>query len=308
MTPFERGAAWLLNLVEPAGSLRGGSDLRAYYKTVPALLVSGHPAEAQRVLDHVEQRYLRAGGDLDGSGVPWFGLYRTYPHAWLCCGAVLGARFGLARELAGFLAGYHDAATGGFFAGEARVDQEIMTTAMAALACLWSGDHARARAAGGWFERLYAAQPEVTRGLYTTWRAGQLVRETGPDFFVDAAQPRQWYFQYGISAAFLASLAGATGEARWLELARAFVAASQHCGPDRHATPQSGKLGWGAAWTGQTAIAASVAAGLAALQNDDGSWLATGVYGGAGAEADSVTIDVTAEFVTLLGFMAGRTQ
>jgi len=52
------------------------------------------------------------------------------------------------------------------------------------------------------------------------------------------------------------------------------------------------------------ALVAQVSSGLAALQNDDGSWLVTGVYGGASAPADSSTIDITSEFVALQSFMA----
>jgi len=294
-----RGAAWLAELIQADGSPRGGGDLRACYKTAIALQLSGHPRLARAVLGHVEHRYLLPGGDLDGAGVPWLQTYRTYPHAWLCCAAVMAARFDLARELSGFIASYHDPSTGGFFADEARTTQEIMTTSMAGLACLWSGRHELATATGGWLDRLYAAQPDLTRGLYTSWSAtGLVTRFEEPDAagcFVNAAKPGQWYFQYGISAAFLAALAGATGESHWLGLARSFLAASEHCGPDRHATPQSGKLGWGAAWAGRRDLAESVALGLGALQNGDGSW---------NVSANIIeTIDVTAEFVALLAFM-----
>jgi hypothetical protein len=48
----------------------------------------------------------------------------------------------------------------------------------------------------------------------------------------------------------------------------------------------------------------AVTAGLAALQNDDGSWLATGEYGGSQAPADSATIDVTSELAALLSYMS----
>ena len=74
--------------------------------------------------------------------------------------------------------------------------------------------------------------------------------------------------------------------------------------------PEGGRVGWGGGgglrlWraAGDVGLVHQVAAGRLALQNDDGSWLATGVYGGAAAEADSVTIDVTSEFVTLQSFM-----
>ncbi len=308
-----RGCAWLLEQLQPDGSFRGGEDLRAYYKTPAALLVHGKTREAHRVLDYVEANYLRSGGDLDGTGMPWLPIYRTYPHAWICCAAMMAGRFDLARQLAHFIGHYHNPASGGFFADEARSTEEIMTTSMAGLACLWAGKMDLAIAAGGWLETLWKAQPDISKGLYTSWRNGLVTEYPEADAsgcLVDPTKPRQWYFQYGISAALLTSLAGATGEAHWLALARQFLHASAHCGPDRYRTPQSGKVGWGAAWAYRHSRAAEdlelvhqVSSGLIALQNDDGSWLATGVYGGATAEADSVTLDVTSEFVTLQSFM-----
>lgn len=307
------GCSWILKQLEPNGSLRGGDDLRAYYKTPAALLAHGRVPEANSILDYVEARYLKPDGDLDGNGVPWFDVYRTYNHAWLCLGAVMAGRFDLARKLSGFIATRHNPASGGFFADEARTTEEIMTTSMAGIACLWAGKHDLALAAGQWLEHLYNAQPDLTRGLYTTWQNG-LVTEypeaEASSYLVDPAKMRQWYFQYGISAALLTSLAGFTGEDRWLSLARNFLQASKHAAADRYQTPQSGKIGWAAAWTYRLsrdpedlALVEQVSSGLAALQNDDGSWLVTGVYGGASAAADSLTLDITPEFVALQSFM-----
>ncbi len=309
----ELGCSWILKQLEANGSLRGGDDLRAYYKTPAALLAHGRVLEANRVLDYVETRYLKPDGDLDGSGVPWFEVYRTYNHSWLCCGAVMAGRRDLARKLSGFIATRHNAASGGFFADEARSTEEIMTTSMAGIACLYAGKHELALAAGEWLANLYQAQPDLTKGLYTSWKNG-LVTEypeaEASSYLVDPLKLRQWYFQYGISAALLSSLAGFTGEERWLVLARNFLQASAHAATDRYQTPQSGKIGWGAAWTYRLsrapedlALVEQVSSGLAALQNDDGSWLVTGVYGGASAAADSLTLDITSEFVALQSFM-----
>jgi hypothetical protein len=309
-----RGCDWLLDLLTLQGELQGGADLRAYYKTPSAFLAHGLPNEAHLLLDYVEAKHLLPNGDLDATGVPWISSYRTYPHSWLCCAAMSAGRFALARQLSGFIASYHNPASGGFFADEARTHEEIMTTAMAGLACLWAGHRSLATAAGNWLGNLYRAQPDLSRGLYTTWRNG-LVTEYDADqaasFLVDATKPRQYYFQYGIAAVLLSSLAAATGEARWLELARNFLGATQHLGPDRYQTPQSGKVGWGAAWTyrlsrdpAELELVEAVTAGLAALQNDDGSWLATGEYGGSQAPADSATIDVTSELAALLSYMS----
>lgn len=298
-----------MQLLQADGSLQGGNDLRAYYKTPFALASTGHVAEAERVLDHIATRYLKANGDLDGTGVPWFGIYRTYQHSWLCCAAMMRGRFELAWPLSNFIAGYHDTHSGGFFADEKRSTQEIMTTSMAGLACLWAGRLDIATAAGRWLGNLFAAQPDLRRGLYTAWRGGLVTgykADEAAGCLVDAAKPRQWYFQYGISAALLSSLAARTGEQKWLKLARDFLDASRYCADDRYRTPQSGKIGWGAAWTyrlsqnpGDAELARQVCEGLCAMQNRDGSWLATGAYGVERADASSEVIDVTAEFVSL---------
>jgi hypothetical protein len=310
-----RGARWLQALLEADGSMRGGTDLRAYYKTPCAFICNGYIREADLMLDYIEKRFLQtSSGDLDGDGVPWFSIYRTYSHSWICCAAMMRGRFELARQLRSFIETFHNPKSGGFFAGDARAVEEVMTTSMAGLACLWSGNRELGLAAGNWLRTLWEKQPDVHRGLYTSWQGGSLVtaysEEDAAGCLVDPNKTRQWYFQYGISAALLSSLAGATGEAHWLELARKYLRASHHAGADRYQTPQSGKIGWGAAWTYRLTrdpmdreLAETVADGLCALQNDDGSWLASGVYGGESAAADSVTIDVTAEFATLQSYM-----
>ncbi len=297
-----KGAAWLLALLQPDGSFKGATDLRAYYKTPAALLAHGHTREAHLVLDQIESHLLKNDGDLNGSGVPWFSLYRTYTHSWICTASAMAGRFDMARKLASCVAR---------FAGQ---NDEIMTTSMAGVALLYAGDIAGATTCGNWLERLYNAQPDLKQGLYTTWRDG--LHTTYPEaeaasHRIDPSKPRQYYFQYGISAALLTKLYEKTAEDKWLKLATNFLAASQYAGSDRYQTPQSGKIGWGAAWTFrhthdafQRDLTGQVSKGLAALQNDDGSWLVTGVYGGATADADSATIDITSEFVALQSFMA----
>ncbi len=307
------GAQWLLAHLKADGSFEGGTDLRAYYKTPAAFIFSGHVREAERLLDYISAHLLKSDGDLDGTGVPWYKIYRTYPHSWICCAAMMRGRFELARSLAGFISTFHDPLTGGFFADQNRTTQEIMTTSMAGLACLWAGDLPRAEAAAGWLETLFLAQPDLNIGLYTSWNNGLVTHfdeESAPSHFIDAAKPRQYYFQYGISAALLASLSGATGNRKWLALARAYLHASEHCFADRYTTPQSGKIGWGAAWTYRlthrpedVALTRAVINGLATMQNADGSWIASGAYGAEKAEADSAVIDITSEFTALQGAM-----
>jgi hypothetical protein len=310
----QRGAAWLRDLLEEDGSFRGAGAVDCYYKAPCALAVSGFADEAARVLHHVSARYLLPGGDLDGTGVAWYNRFRLYPHAWLLWAAVELRRPELARALASFLAGRRNPETGGFRADD-NGTEEIMTTSIAGLAMLRAGHLDAAIGAGEWLRRVLEAQPDLTGGLLHVWRPGQGLDEGDGSvwFRVDATQPRQWYFQYGISAALLADLARVSGDRSWLALADQYLRASGHCHADRYSTPQSGKIGWGAAWTGALtgdaahhALTGAVVEGLAALQGPDGSWNGEGVYDPQPpAETAAARLDVTAEFVTLLSMMDG---
>jgi hypothetical protein len=309
---IDRGADWLLERMSPAGEMRGAPPLTAYYKLPCALAWSGHTQPARRALEYVRERFLRAGGDLDGTGVPWFDKYRIYPHAWLAVGAAELGDSALAAALAGRLESAWNAESGGFRGRSEGAEEEIMTTSMAALACLLAGRNSIARGAAAWLANIFSAQPDLRRGLYHVWDpAHGLVEGDGSAaYLVDASKPRQWYFQYGISAAFLAAYSRRSTEKSWLDLARRFLHASALCYEDAYRTPQSGKIGWGAAWVhaltsdpADAALVAKVSEGLGALQCGDGSWNTEGVYEAKPSGSPESRMDVTAEFVALLSQM-----
>ncbi len=307
----QKGARWLLDLLEADGSLRAATALDAYYKGPCALLFSGHRAEAERVIDFVSRRFVKADGDLDGAGVAWYERFRIYPHAWLAWAAVELQRPELARSLTEFLLERRNTDSGGFLAADDGAE-EIMTTSMAGLACLRAGHWDAARGVAQWLSRTMIEQPDLRRGLLHVRKPGAGLTEGDGSvwYVVNAAELRQWYFQYGISAAFLADFARASGESAWLELARQYLHASEHCREDRYRTPQSGKIGWGAAWTfalgrrdEDYALVEAVVDGLCALQCGDGSWNAEGVYEADPSNSAVARIDVTSEFVALLSLM-----
>jgi hypothetical protein len=314
----QRGAKWLRARQRPDGSLEGTSSVGDYYKAPFALTVTGHLAEADRLLRYVAGRFLKKDGQLDGTGVDWFDAFRLYPHAWLTLAAFMRGRFEMAYPLLGVVLACHDDRTGGFFgttegSRNRRGPQEVMSTSMAGLACLWGGRVDVARATGGWLRNLHAAQPDLTRGLYVVWdsAAGLVTSFSEQDavsFLVDARRPAQWYFEYGIAAAFLSSLSAATGEPTWLELAQQFLRATRHCREDVYRQPASGKIAWGGAWTYRLSrdpedrrIAEAAADGLRALQDAEGWWSGLGVYEREKAGRLEPNVDVTNEFVGLLG-------
>jgi hypothetical protein len=319
-SPAQRGAQWLLAQLQPDGSLRGAKNLGDYYKLPAALTITGHIAAAERALDYIQQRFLKADGDLDGSELEWFDTFCIYPAAWLAMGALMRGRFEMACPLLRMLASCHDSTTGAFFGTtqgrrERRGPQEMMSTCAVGLACLWGGREDIARRTGAWLRKMYDMQPDLKRGLYFVADSdGRLLTNfpaaEATAHFVDATQLAQWYFQYGIAAAFLSSLSAATGERSWLDLARQYLKACQHCREDVFRQPQSGKIGWGAAWTwrlthesAESQLVASVTDGLKALQHADGWWSALTAYDYQKAERVEVNFDVTSEFVALLGCM-----
>jgi hypothetical protein len=310
-TAAQRGANWLLAQTEDDGSLRGRPSLAAYYKGPCALAWSGRVEEAQRLLGFVKSNFLKENGDLDGTGVAWLSQFQIYPHAWLAVGALELGDAGFASALIRFIERAWNPESGGFRAREDGTE-EVMTTSMAAIACLRAG---RLDIAGGteqWLGRIFAAQPHLERGLYHAWMPGKglLEGDGGVFFLVDAAQPKQWYFQYGISAAFLADYSRITSKAEPLRLAQRYLKASRHCQDDVYKRPQSGKIGWGAAWTWaltggseEHALVEAVVDGLCALQCGDGSWNVEGVYEAKPESTPETRMDVTAEFVALLSQM-----
>jgi hypothetical protein len=307
----ERGAQWLLALLQDDGSFRGEPPLDAYYKAPCALLGSGHAKEANRVLDLVAARFLQRDGNLNGAGVPWFEQFRIYPHAWLACGALQLARHDVADALVRFLLSQWNDESGGFRADTGGTE-EIMTTSMAGLACLWAGQRDVARGVVTWLERVMNAQPDLRQGLYHVWKpgVGLVEGDRSVAYFVNASEPKQWYFQYGISAAYLSQYSLWEKDVPSLELAGKYLHASAHCREDVYRRPQSGKIGWGAAWTftlshspEDALLMEKVIDGLCSLQCGDGSWNAEGLYQ-AQPSADAIPrIDVTSEFVALLSFM-----
>jgi hypothetical protein len=113
-----------------------------------------------------------------------------------------------------------------------------------------------------------------------------------------------------VPAAFLSAFAGVTGERTWLQLAQQYLRASRHCREDVTRRPQSGKLGWGAAWTYRLsrdpqdrALAQQVHAGLAATQQAEGWWPKENVYGGETPMTLSPGLDLTGEFLAHLSWI-----
>ena len=218
----QKGALWLKAQMREDGSLRHASSLSDYYKVCYGLAVTGHNAATERMLDYFAGRFLKENGDLDGTGCPWFEDFRIYAHGWIIVAAMARGRFDIAYPILRFLSTFHDSRSGGFFTtaeGREQGDgsQEIMTTAMAGIACIWGGRLDLARATGTWMRNLYDEQPDLSRRLCFVWHSrdglvADFPENRAKEYCVSTSEVSQRYYQYGIAAAFLTSLQAATGE------------------------------------------------------------------------------------------------
>jgi hypothetical protein len=174
-----------------------------------------------------------------------------------------------------------------------------------------TGRITQATLVGEWFARLWDAQPAPEQRLYTIWtRAGGLATDVpsgdiARHYVNEKFDARQCHYNGGIAAAFLAHLFMATGEPRWLALAREYQRFSMETTPEQFTVKQVCKSAWGAGLIAMAAHDASYLPWLVRMgdwfaegQEADGSW-----RNSAYLEADpplAHRIEITAEFIVHL--------
>lgn len=339
-TALERALDWIERHIGPDGSVRGGEmNIAAYYKLPFALAAGGRTLMGHRVLTWVRGQMTQDGDFAPSARGRIFSRLYPYPNSWLIAGAHRLGRLDISRPGARFLLRFQDSWSGAFrsmppevgggeqtgaYVAQAEAQSadtaEVMCTAMAGFALLYVGHVDAAGRAGDFLCRLLSIQPEPKIVLYTMYdlREQRLIttfpEHLAPAFAVDSRELRQYYFQVGIAAAFLAKLFEATGDERYLATAKAYLDFIEGCREDKFATPQSGKLAWGAAYVSRVTgepkyleITEEVIRYLCESQHREGCWCrATDPTG------FPTMMDATNEFAAILAeslaYAAGRCQ
>jgi hypothetical protein len=311
-----RGVSFLLAQIGADGAVADAGRPRFGYYRVPwALEVSGETAAAAAVLDWVERACLADDGHIHG-GVAWTpaanATVNTYAETCIAYGAWLLRRFDIARRTMAFARQFQDPETGGIWMTREETGpdgrQLLFPTCQYGMSAVIAGDIASAIRVGEWLERLWEAQPALPDKLYTIWtRSGGLATEIpageNPKHYLnDARVEQQYHYNGGIAAACLAHLHMATGDARWLDLGRAYQRFSMETTPDQFAVKQICKSAWG---SGLLTLAGRDDSYLPWLQRM-GDWFADG-QDADGGWSNTITLDpdpplahrieVTAEFV-----------
>jgi hypothetical protein len=297
----QRAVAWYLTQQSSDGSfIRPEIQADVYHKGAFALGITGHIAEAMRLLDWVKVN------DLSPDGRPrhfdaGLALYKT---SWLCQGAHRLARFDISGPVLSYILRCQ-APCGGFFqVVEGNEYVEPVCTSWAGMSAVYLGELGAARRAADCLISMADQQRDDDRFYFWMSPDGRVLTDEAP--FIDATQPRQAYYCSGIIHLFLARLYLATGEDRFLRGAQKVFEFSLRCAEDAYAYPPSGKSAVGAAVL--YTITGDERARDAALRFGDylvQEQSAEGWWRNPAADDMIVRLDHTAEFIVWLNEIIG---
>ena len=307
------GTDWLLEFMNPDGSL-GPVEERLFYYRVPwALALMGEITAASRVLDWISREMFTTAGAFKGispQGV-FDERYGSYPLACLLVCATLLRRFDIVYPGTEHLLSWQDPESGGFYNNRTdppnSCEQELFPACQGGMTFVLTGQIEAARKAGQWVQQLWDLQPDAEHKLYHVYNPAQgLVTDFAPDqqavYLTRKDHPWQYHYNGGIAAAFLTKLYMATGEEQWLDLARQYQAFSLTTDECQFRCMQTCKSGWGSgllsvaprdrdyrAWT------VRLGDWFVGHQFEDGHWENTKHW--TPDPTDDINIEVTAEFV-----------
>ena len=310
-----RGLKWLLAQQAADGSIKPiEHGLNTFHKVPYALALTGQLERGSRLCAWLQENVLDEEGDFtlrcERQG-PLASFYH-YANSWLVMGAHRLGQFGVSLRAAELLATLQHPQTGGFLTmgPESSLDgmQDIMSSAMAGLAMINTGQIATAQAVGQFLVSMYDRQPKLgSQMLFVQQKGDRLVNEwpegQGQAFALTLRAPEQWYFVPGLAGGFLAKLYEVTGQETHLQAAQNYTQFAESSGSDRYEGPNAWWFGWGAAMVYAVngvaiyrRIAEEVAGHMVEDQMSNGTWAA----GSMGYEPPAPIVDATAEGIIVL--------
>lgn len=268
-----RGLGWLERNHDQIIAI---DDLSAHYKA-PYLYASvGDPLHGRFYADLMYKRYQQPDGDFRTTAEykGWGHLACSpanryvYSNGWMICGLRRLGFLGAAERGMNFVRRFQSPELGGFASRFDPATRQVnprfldsSSTSSAGLALLACGDVCAARRAGEFVLRLLDAQPEPDRFYYSSWDVETgLMTDVWGDEATEAIRGRKQYclnsesdprleltWLVGKPMKFLTNLYDMTGEARYLEGARALLKFFEKLGHDRVHNYGSCKIMWATA-------------------------------------------------------------
>lgn len=318
----DKGARWLLQFMNPDGSLGNPADGFRFYRAPWTFTQIGATDAAVAICGWIRRHMVTPDGDFAG---PYRGLRDAYGYrnATLIVGAHKAEQYDLSLGALPWLLRWQDTQSGGIpddllANGTPSDNMDIPYTCGAGFAFLVTGQLDHARAIFAFLKRIYDVQPALPDTFYYAWSRSRqtLITEYPPEerlWYIVENQltTRQRWTIGGIAAGFLCRLYLAEPKPEYLALARQYQAFSMRATEGQFNYPQVCKSSWGSSLlyqvTGEHQYEAwtyRMGDWYTARQHDDGRWQFDPA-----ATLGSV-IELTLEFVmhldTLIGALASR--
>lgn len=317
-----RGAAWLLDRMNPDGSIGDPAEGFFFYRAPWTLSLVGATDAAAAICGWVRANMLTEANRIGGPVRTALDAY-AYRDATLIVGAHQAMQYDLSHGLIRNLIDWQDPASGGLPndltpEGLPGDDMDIPYACGPGFAFIATGHLEQARAVYRFLERLYAAQRELPDRFYYTWSRSRhcIVTDYADDrrfWYVVENQrdERQRWTIGGIGASFLCRLYLAEPRSEYLDLARRYQAFSMAATDRQFNYAQVCKSSWGSSLlyqlTGEPEYEAwtrRMGDWYTETQHVDGYWTWPGY------ESLSSRIELTLEFVmhidTVISGLAAR--
>lgn len=306
---------WLMTQQQRDGSFKPAElGLATCHKVPYALALMGEEERAARLCAWLVDQLMDDEGDFTKlyPRTRLMAHFYLYPNSWIIAGAQKLGLFTLSLPAAGFIDMLQHPETGGFLrAGPAaglNDEQDLLSTSVGGLACLYTGHVDNANRAGDFLVWLLDQQPRSNVLCMAVRNKEELVTEV-PDeslaryYVYLVGQPDQFYAAPSLAGLFLVKLYEATRNDDYLTAAQFYVNFAETGGPDKYTSIYSGFFGWAAAElfaaTGNQnylRISTEVADALLEQQLENGSWLQASMS----VDEESDVVDGTAEHIIVL--------
>jgi len=286
----DRGCNFLLSQQRHDGGFgppeRGLAD---YYKVICAYQACGATHAANQLCNWIRKYGMTSEGDFGPRLPETTDYYCAYYNAWVIMGAHRLGQFDISQRGMDYLMTFWDSDSGGFYSSPAeRTEstlQDLWVVSGCGQAALYTGRMEVALGVGSWLRRIMEAQPDYPRKLYGVFsREKGLILDFDPSEDIryvmscDATRD-QFFFNPGIAGGFLSGLYMATGQAKWLDLAKEYMRFAEHASDYLFKLLRAGKVGWAAALLYTLTrediykeMAVRVGQDIIAAQSGDGAW------------------------------------
>ena len=252
-----RGIAWLVQQLNPDGSIGDPRTGFSYYRAPWTFTVAGETEAATAISGWIRRHLVTPEGTIDG---PYrvFDEWATYRDATLVVGAHLACQYDLSLGLWKGIRAIQDPQSGIFphdrlpGGGTSDVLDATAGGAGVGFAALAVGDLAAARQVATFLKRLWAAQALPGERFYHNWSRTrqQVITETDPEFAPTMVlelrrDAPQYWFLGGICAGFLARLWLADPQPAYLDLARRYQELAIGATEGQFNYPAACKGSWG---------------------------------------------------------------